>query len=91
MHMMWKQENQKWSHILEPTKSTDIDGDVTGDDDTIDSGNKTNSDENNSKSDDGQTQEDLKIISGIAWLDKDGNGQKDDGEDLLQGIKVEIV
>ena len=78
------------SHILEPTKSTDIDGDVTGDDDTIDSGNKTNSDENNSKSDGSQTQEDLKIISGIAWLDKDGNGQKDDGEDLLQGIKVRL-
>ena len=78
------------SHMLEPTKSTDIDGDVTGDDDTVDSGNKTNSDGNNSKSDDSQTQEDLKIISGIAWLDKDGNGQKDDGEDLLQGIKVRL-
>ena len=32
----------------------------------------------------------LKIISGLAWLDKDENGQKDDGETLLQGIKVKL-
>ena len=32
-----------------------------------------------------------KVISGIAWLDKDENGQKDNGEDLLQGITVRLL
>lgn len=36
------------------------------------------------------TQDTKNIISGIAWLDEDGNGQKDEGEQLLPNITVKL-
>ena len=54
--------------------------------------NSNNNDNNNqnNNSNSNENKQNLKIISGIAWLDKDGNGQRDDNEDLLQGIKVRL-
>lgn len=32
-----------------------------------------------------------KIITGIAWLDENGNGQKDDGEQTLNNVKAKLL
>ena len=37
-----------------------------------------------------EEQKELKTVSGYAWLDLNRNGQKDDNEELLKGIKVKI-
>ena len=42
--------------------------------------------ENNSS-----TSNDLYTISGLAWLDKNKNGQKDSDEELMQGIEVKAI
>ena len=36
-------------------------------------------------------QEELRIISGVAWLDSNENGQRDSDEELLSGITVKIL
>ena len=38
-----------------------------------------------------QNQEGNKVVTGIAWFDKNANGQKDDGEKLLNNIKVKLL
>ncbi len=67
-------------HIIEPSKSN------------IDNGNGENNgdNENNNQGDNNQNVE-TKIISGIAWLDKNNNGKRDVEEQLLSDIKVSIL
>ena len=83
----------KVMHVLEPTKSVD-DNDDNGGSDNNNSGNNSNNGSNNTDNGSNGSQTDnnqeLKIISGVAWLDSDDNGQRDDNETLLQGIKVRL-
>ena len=39
----------------------------------------------------GKNEQATKLVSGIAWLDENTNGQKDSGEKLLSGIKVSLL
>ena len=84
----------KVMHVLEPTKSVD-DNDDNGGSDNNNSGNNSNNGSNNTDNGSNGSQTDnnqeLKIISGVAWLDSDDNGQRDDNETLLQGIKSKII
>lgn len=47
--------------------------------------NNNNNNENNNDIANGSS-----IITGMAWVDEDGNGQKDDSENYLSGIKVNL-
>lgn len=37
------------------------------------------------------TQTVRRVLEGLAWIDDNRNGQRDDGEELLSGIKVELL
>ena len=67
-------------HILEPTP---IDPD--------DPNNPTDPDDPNNPDDPNDPGQETRIISGIAWLDSNENGQKDEGETMLSGIMVRIL
>lgn len=52
------------------------------------SGNNNN---NNSEPDDEPIIEGTQLISGIAWIDKNGDGKRDTSENILQGITVKLL
>lgn len=56
----------------------------------IEPSNENNSNGGNNQSGSNQNEE-TKIISGIAWFDKNNNGKKDTDEQLLSNIKVSIL
>ena len=58
----------------------------------VDPENPEEPEDSKNPSDSENTEEvkDLKTVSGFAWLDSNRNGQKDDDESLLAGIKVKI-
>ena len=70
--------NSRVEHILQPEKSN------SGD-------NGNNGNNNNGGNNSGNQTEETKIISGIAWLDENENGQKDSSEKLLDGITVRLL
>ena len=87
--------------IEEPTNDADDSEDnnnTNNDNNNSNNANNSNGNNNSNNSNNGdnssnnqsEEKQNLKIISGLAWLDKDENGQKDDGETLLQGIKVKL-
>ena len=51
-------------------------------------GNNNSNDNNNNNS--GNTEKTYKV-SGIAWIDKNEDGKKDDGEQYLEGINVKLI
>lgn len=51
----------------------------------VDYGNGDGVDDDNTNTESGYK------ISGLAWLDKNENGQRDDGEELLSGIEVRLL
>lgn len=51
-------------------------------------GGTENPDENNSGNND--VANGTGIITGVAWFDENANGQKDDGEELISGVKVQL-
>ena len=84
--------NAKIQHILQPDKNfVNVDDDKNNS--GTDSGNKDNNSNSGNNSNNGNTSENnkYKIISGTAWIDKDENGQKDNGEQLLEGIKAKLL
>lgn len=67
----------KVEHILQPNQ--------------IESGEENNGEDNN---DNGSTPEDTnryKIISGVAWIDENENGQKDAEENAFEGLTVKLL
>lgn len=70
-------ETAKIEHILQPTESS---GQVNN------GGNTSNGNDNNTN----QNSE-YKIISGVAWIDENENGQKDSNENTVQGITVKLL
>ena len=55
---------------------------------TENGGNGSNNGDN--KVDDNDVAKGTAVISGMAWVDENGNGQKDDNEKTLSGIKVRL-
>lgn len=62
------------THLLAPEAETPVDPD----------------DPNNPVNPDDPDEQQTKVISGVAWLDENGNGQKDDKEPLLANIPVKL-
>ena len=81
--------NAKIQHILQPDKNF-VNVDDNKNNSGIDSGNKDNN-SNNGNSGNVEENNKYKIISGTAWIDKDENGQKDSGEQLVEGLKVKLL
>ncbi len=52
-------------------------------------GDNNNNDNNNNNGNDSSTSNYL--VSGIAWIDENENGQRDSNEKLLEGIKVKLL
>lgn len=52
--------------------------------------NPTNPEDPTNPENPGEEKEEVKTISGLAWLDTNRNGQKDENEEMLSGIKVKI-
>lgn len=50
-----------------------------------------NSEENNNNIPDNNVATGSKIISGMAWVDENGNGKKEDSENTLNGIVVKLL
>lgn len=74
--------NAKIQHIIQPDKNfVNVDKNNNGGSDSGDNGDNSNTDENNK----------YKIISGTAWVDENENGQKDNGEQLAEGINVKLL
>lgn len=71
-------ETAKIEHILQPYE---ISSDETNNDEGNNNGENSNPDENNQ----------YKIISGVAWIDENENGQKDTNEKTAQGITVKLL
>lgn len=69
----------KVEHILQPYKNT-IDNDNTSGDGNNGS-SETNPDETN----------EYKIISGVAWIDENEDGQRDSNEKTIEGIIVKLL
>lgn len=74
--------NKNITHILTPEENSD-NKDTDNPDDTDDS------DSNGSDSEDGNYIK--RVISGLAWLDEDSNGEKGENEKLLEGITVKLL
>ena len=59
--------------------------------------NKENQEDNNNSQDKqdeiikGDTADGDRIITGVAWIDENRNGQKDDNEEVLRNIKVKLL
>ena len=85
-------------HVLEPTKETTDDDDNNNNNNNNNNNGQNNNGNNNSNNNgnngsqngNSDNKVELKIISGVAWLDSNGNGQKDDNESLLSGVKVRL-
>ena len=74
--------NKTIKNILKPELTTDN----TGSENTGDNTNPGNTENNNP-----DNQNNLKSISGSVWVDENGNGKKDSGEELLKDIKVKLL
>lgn len=74
------------NHILQPE-------DKTGSTNPTDPTNPTNPNKPSNPNDPNTPSTDVetRIISGIAWFDQNENGQKDEGEELLQGVGVRLL
>lgn len=69
------------NHIIEADVIDDNNGSESGNGD-----NNNNNDEQNGNIANGE-----QMISGLAWYDENGNGKKDDGEQNLSNITVELL
>lgn len=77
-----KLKEQLIKHILEPENKNDIKNEeVLSDSDNNENEENENKNENDLK----------KVITGIAWLDTNSNGQKDEEEQLLSGVVVKLL
>ncbi len=68
-------ETAKIEHVLQPYENSS------------DNNGENNSGEDSNPSDNNQ----YKIISGVAWIDENENGQKDATEKTVEGIKVKLL
>lgn len=87
---VFKEETIK--HILQPEE--DIDDNDDNDDNNDNNGDNEDNNQNDNNNEDNDNNENgavRKVISGIAWLDKNNNGQKDSDEQLLSGINVKLL
>lgn len=78
-------ENAKVSHILQPE---DIDSNNSN------NNSENNNNENSNNGNNNQNQEtnpNYKIISGVAWLDENEDGQKQTNESNIEGIVVKLL
>ena len=75
---------QEITHIIQANEPQEV---VEDDDEIVDDEQGGNSDDTDNPTDDTQ---DTRIISGIAWDDENGNGQKDTEEKLLNNIKAKL-
>ena len=75
--------NLKVEHILKPdTKGIDNEGNV----------NENEPDENGEdKTSESDNKISYKVISGIAWIDENENGQKDNNEKAVEGMTVKLL
>lgn len=64
------------NHIIEANKTEDVEDEPGNDNNDVD---------------DNDIAKGRKMITGIAWFDENANGQKDDNEDTLSGIKVHLL
>lgn len=53
--------------------------------------NKTDGTDDDNNTDDSDTANGSKMITGVAWFDKNANGKKDDDEALLSNVKVYLL
>lgn len=67
------------NHIIQAEE----DEDGNGNNDVVEESKNDNQGEN--------VQEGDKVLTGIAWFDENANGQKDEGEKLLNNIKVKLL
>ncbi len=72
------------SHILEANKNDSQEEPGNNDDNE---GNEGNEGDNNNQ----DVAKGKNIITGVAWYDENANGQKEQGEKLLQNIKVRLL
>ncbi len=69
-----------------------IEADVVDDNNGAESGNGDNNNNNNNDNEqNGNIANGEQMISGLAWYDENGNGKKDDGEQNLSNITVELL
>ena len=87
----------KIQHILQPDKDF-VNPDDNGDDNNNNGNNGNNGNSgnngNNGNSGDNTNQGEAngdKIISGTAWIDENENGQKESGEQTVEGITVKLL
>ena len=90
-----EEEQQQQDADDEKEKQPDGDDD-DGDDSGSNEGNENNPNEdNNDNENNNNGNNDVatgdKMITGVAWFDENSNGQKDDNEELLSGIKVQLL
>lgn len=72
---------QEVKHILEPEQTEETSSNDSSNGNTSTGENK----------EEGNTTTATKIISGVAWLDKNENGEKDSKDTLLEGITVKLL
>lgn len=71
--------NKDIKHILAPEKQNDTDNPNINPGDDSDNDDTTKNDETK------------KSISGVVWIDENGNGQKDSSEKVLSGVNVKLL
>lgn len=81
----YEMETAKIIHILQPEEI--VTPPVEGDDGNGDN----NGDDDNEGNNPELPAQEYRIISGIAWLDENENGQKDIDESLLEGLEVKLL
>jgi len=87
-------EEKTVKHIMEPSTNSDNMDDDSQDendnnDNNINNDNNSNDNENNTNNSDEKNNV-AKVISGVAWLDKNSNGEKDSEDTELSGITVKL-
>lgn len=70
------------------TQTIEQDEKYANNDNNNNNGNNNSNDNNNNNS--GNTEKTYKV-SGMAWVDKNEDGKKDDGEQYLEGINVKLI
>ncbi len=94
-HIIQAEEEEQIQDV-DDEKEKQPDDDDDGDDSESNEGNENNPNEGNNDNENNDTGDnDIatgdKMITGVAWFDENSNGQKDDNEKLLSGIKVQLL